>query len=76
MSSRTLKINIILRIDLFLGSLFNEDEAKSAERSLEEENHHLHFTITILTQIRDETTKTSTRKLYGHHLADFGLTLV
>ena len=26
MSSRTLKINIILRIDLFSGSLFNEDE--------------------------------------------------
>ena len=49
MSSRTLKINIILEINLFSGSLFNEDEAKSAERSLEEENHPLHFTITMLT---------------------------
>ena len=49
MSSRTFEINIILRIDLFSGSLFNEDEAKSAERSLEEENHPLHFTVTILT---------------------------
>ena len=67
MSPRTLKINIIFRIDLFSGSLFNEDEAKSAKRSLEEENHPLHFTITM------KQLKKSTRKLYGHHRADFGL---
>ena len=48
------KINIILRIDLFSASLFNEDKAKSAERSLEEENHPVHFTIMILTQVRDK----------------------
>ena len=52
MSSRTLKINIFLRIDLLHSIAFQRERSKVlAEQSLEEGNHPVHFTISILTKV-------------------------